>query len=343
MTLQAPHDTCREKRGKLIGAYDRQEPWRKDGATSMAAWSVAFAGVSFATGSEPVRVGRALEDLHLVSAALAEAELSHEQVRALTKVATPENEADLVEHAVGLTVAHTWALVRRLRTVTPREATDAHRRRYLRRRSDSDRSELRLAGRLHGAEGQTVVAALEPIAQAPAEPVSQTFEPWERRCADALVELAGLRLGRDADSDLATFVPHADLETSMAGDGPVEVSNGPDVAVETARQPACHDRVELAVDTTGGPIGVGRASLAVSAWLHRQVERRDQGCRWPGCVRTSWTHVRHLIDSANGGPTTLCNLAMLCGDATVSFTRATGGSTVAPQETFGSPTTTGRP
>jgi hypothetical protein len=42
------------------------------------------------------------------------------------------------------------------------------------------------------------------------------------------------------------------------------------------------------------------------------LQHRDQGCRFPGCgVRFGQGH--HLQHWAQGGPTTLSNLALLCG------------------------------
>ncbi len=43
-----------------------------------------------------------------------------------------------------------------------------------------------------------------------------------------------------------------------------------------------------------------------------QNRHRDQGCRFPGCERTRWTHSHHRIDWAQGGPTDLDNLITLC-------------------------------
>ena len=43
-----------------------------------------------------------------------------------------------------------------------------------------------------------------------------------------------------------------------------------------------------------------------------QNRHRDQGCRFPGCERTRWTHSHHRIHWAQGGPTDLDNLITLC-------------------------------
>ena len=43
------------------------------------------------------------------------------------------------------------------------------------------------------------------------------------------------------------------------------------------------------------------------------MDERDGGCRFPGCLRTRWTHGHHLIHWADLGPTNLDNLITLCG------------------------------
>ncbi|MCZ7530972.1 MAG: HNH endonuclease [Acidimicrobiia bacterium] len=40
---------------------------------------------------------------------------------------------------------------------------------------------------------------------------------------------------------------------------------------------------------------------------------RDRGCAWPGCDRPpEWTDAHHIVHWANGGRTSLDNLALLC-------------------------------
>jgi HNH endonuclease len=56
---------------------------------------------------------------------------------------------------------------------------------------------------------------------------------------------------------------------------------------------------------------VGRRTRVIPPALRRALEARDRGCRFPGCgVRHAQGH--HLHHWANGGPTRLDNLALLC-------------------------------
>jgi hypothetical protein len=64
-------------------------------------------------------------------------------------------------------------------------------------------------------------------------------------------------------------------------------------------------------DAEGKVLDVGRRTRAVPAALHRALERRDRGCRFPGCgLRHCDAH--HVVHWADGGATRLANLPLLC-------------------------------
>jgi hypothetical protein len=70
-------------------------------------------------------------------------------------------------------------------------------------------------------QGAVVVKALERVAaQAPPLP-SRVYEDFESRAADALVELAGISVGRDSDADRATVVVHVDRGLGQGQPAPV--------------------------------------------------------------------------------------------------------------------------
>jgi hypothetical protein len=48
--------------------------------------------------------------------------------------------------------------------------------------------------------------------------------------------------------------------------------------------------------------------------MMRALIARDKHCRFPGCDRpVAWTQGHHLKHWADGGPTLIFNLALLCG------------------------------
>jgi len=61
------------------------------------------------------------------------------------------------------------------------------------------------------------------------------------------------------------------------------------------------------------PLDLGIPTETIPPHLRRAVARRDRHCRFPGCERSpAACHVHHLIPKAEGGPTSLCNCALLC-------------------------------
>jgi len=82
----------------LIADFDRRGGW-KDGFGSCAEWLAWKIGIKIGSARERVRAARALENLPQTAGALREGSISYAKVRALTRVATPESEAKLLEFA----------------------------------------------------------------------------------------------------------------------------------------------------------------------------------------------------------------------------------------------------
>jgi hypothetical protein len=61
------------------------------------------------------------------------------------------------------------------------------------------------------------------------------------------------------------------------------------------------------------PLDIGAATETIPAHLRRAVAVRDRGCRFPGCDQPATAcHPHHIIPRAQGGPTSLTNLLLLC-------------------------------
>ncbi|WP_052440647.1 HNH endonuclease signature motif containing protein [Streptacidiphilus anmyonensis] len=62
-------------------------------------------------------------------------------------------------------------------------------------------------------------------------------------------------------------------------------------------------------------VSIGRTTRTVPAHLRDAVVARDRHCVWPGCDRPpTWCEAHHLVHWADGGETSLANLALLCGE-----------------------------
>ncbi len=147
----------------LVGELDRREGWREWGCKSCAHWLSLRCGLGLTAARQQVRVARALSELPEITASFGRGELSYSQVRALTRVATPEIEAELLSVARHATGAQLEVLVGSYRGVLARElekVNDAHRTRFLIYSHDDDGS-LVISARLPAEEGALVLEALE--------------------------------------------------------------------------------------------------------------------------------------------------------------------------------------
>lgn len=298
-----------------VGSLRASEAWRDDGCRSLADWLVQRLGLLHRTAAELVFVAERLRDLPALAAAFAEGRLSWDQLRFAVVLATPETQAAVAAEAAGRSARELERLAQEARRIEREEADLRHRRRYVRWRSAGD-GMTRLTGLLADADAAVVTCALHRhAADAPKDPDTGTFEPYDARCADALRDLASAALADDHDPDLATVVVHTDLSVLLGDDtGFAELEDGTSLAAETARRLACDCRIEVAIDDvrTGATVGIGRATRTVPPWLRRQVRRRDAGCRFPGCDRRRFLHAHHVRFWRHGGPTELGNLASLC-------------------------------
>ena len=100
---------------ELVPAYDEQEGWARHGLASCAHWLQWQCGTNLGAAREKVRVARALPALPKISEAFREGRLSYSKVRAMTRVATPKNEAFLLNIARHGTAAHVETVVRNYR------------------------------------------------------------------------------------------------------------------------------------------------------------------------------------------------------------------------------------
>jgi len=118
--------------------------------------------------------------------------------------------------------------------------------------------------------------------------------------------------------DRHTLVLHAPLE-ELAGQDvsdpvPIDDDHGRmrSMSRSTLRRLACEAGLVLVATDGGSPIDLGRRDRRLSAALRRALRLRDRTCRFPGCHATRHLHTHHVRHWADGGPTDLDNLVLLC-------------------------------
>jgi len=83
----------------LIAEFDRREGWFQWGILSCAHWLNWKCGIGLGAARDKVRVARSLESLPNISEAFRSGQVSYSKVRAMTRVATVENETYLLNIA----------------------------------------------------------------------------------------------------------------------------------------------------------------------------------------------------------------------------------------------------
>jgi len=329
--LSAHLDAATARLLALIREFDARGGWNT-GFSSCAAWLGWRVGLDLGAARERVRVARALGTLPRLAEALARGELSYAKVRALTRVATPETEARLLAVGRAGTAAHIERIVRGWRRVDrqaeARQATRQHAERGLHVYQDDDGTVV-VRGRLTSEAGALLTRALDAAREtlyqrarvtggATAPDPAMALPTRAQQQADALALLAETALHHEIDpgapGERYQVVVHVDAAVLADPEQPGQsvLEEGSHVSAETSRRLACDaSRVVMRHDDEGRIVEVGARTRTIPPALRRALLHRDRSCRFPGChVRVGQGH--HVRHWAQGGPTTLGNLVLLC-------------------------------
>lgn len=74
----------------------------------------------------------------------------------------------------------------------------------------------------------------------------------------------------------------------------------------------CDGVVQPVWERDGVPFSVGRSQRVVPGRTRRIVQRRDRGCRVPGCSADRFVEIHHILHWLEGGATDTWNLVCLC-------------------------------
>ncbi len=330
----------------LVAEYDRRRGWELGGHRTCAHWLAFRTGIDLGAARQRVRASRALEELPETSAAMSQGKLSFSMVRALTRVATPENEADLLDLARGCTAAQFEKIVRGFRLGSRQDEAAREQARHESREFSvfpDEEGMYVVRGRLTPEIGALLMRAVEAAGDAlyrergfAVRVENGSAEPSRRvaaqRRADAIGLVAERALaagfgqdGTSSETDLPAplsgtraeryqVLLYVDAETlTAAGElGRSELEDGTRVSAETSRRLACDASVVPIRHGNGAnDLNVGRKTRTVSPALRRALEARDRGCRFPSCG-LRFTDAHHVKHWADGGETKLGNLVLLC-------------------------------
>ena len=299
----------------LLYRFDKEERWT--GWRSCAHWLSWRAGLTMNPARERVRVARCLATLPQIAANMEKGRLSWSKVRALTRVATAENEGRLIEFALHHTASQLERFVRAWRSAEAATATvdgesEMAARRHLSVQVD-EHGMYRIRGRLLPEVGALLMRTLdaagdelyraEQAAEREAEAAPEPEAAWEpaplrlprtprERHHDALG--AWLEARTEANVQLV-------VHTVAGSTGIVATEDGSYVPAGTSRRLTCDaEAVRVTRELDGSVLDVGRRRRTVDWRLRKALDVRDGGCRFPGCG-SRYTQAHHAVPWAEGG------------------------------------------
>jgi hypothetical protein len=326
--LQRSAELLELERLRRLADIDQRGLYRRDGHLSVASWLADKFKVLWGTARDHVRTARALQEMPETRRAVDEGELSMSCVRVLVaaREADPtafrEAEEQLVEaariHSTGglKRVAAYWRqAVERERSLEGEDRIREQRRLHA---SVTFLGMVRLDGILDPEIGETLLTALQAVLDAsihsPGESDDRT--PGQRR-ADALGEICRRFLDSTDRPNVGGERPH--LTVTVAAEalpegGSGEMDHVGPVDGEVARRLGCDASITRVVMAgPSEPLDVGRRTPVVPPAMRRAVIVRDRQCRFPGCDRPhTWCDAHHVVHWADGGPTAMPNLILLC-------------------------------
>jgi hypothetical protein len=204
------------------------------------------------------------------------------------------------------------------RNAENREGARQHKSRALHVYPDEDGMVV-VRGRLTPEVGALLMRALDAGREAVSQPLRVEDTPtMAQQQADALALVAETalhqRLDPGAPGERYQVVVHVDAAALADPDQPGQsvLEDGTHVPAETSRRLACDaSRVVMRHDEHGHAVEIGARTRTIPPALRRALHHRDHGCRFPGCG-LPFGQGHHIEHWAQGGPTTLSNLAMLC-------------------------------
>jgi len=276
-------------------------------------------GLNEGAAREKIRVAHALGNLPLISESMSKGEISYSKVRAVTRVATPDNEEELLSIALGGTAGQVERIVRAWRKVDleaeKEHANDQQERAQFSTFTDDDGMVI-VKGRLPAEIGAVFIKALEAASDVVYR--QDTERPLEHRQMEALKLISEAALKGELDpgnsADRYQVVVHVDQQVledpSQPGQSALEGGIG--VSAETSRRIACDASiVEMKHDEKGNVLDVGRKKRTIPPAIRRALDARDPTCVWPGC-HCKYVQGHHIKFWAEGGATKLNNLCNLC-------------------------------
>jgi hypothetical protein len=310
-----------------LGEFAGSRQWEGHGIQSVGHWSDINLGLPSRLVNELAVVASRLPELPELREAFAEGALSLDKVRAVASVATAVSDATFTHMARAGSVAQLQRICAAYRRVNENENDEKAEERREQRRGVTKRAVddglVRITATLDPDEAAIVFAAIDARVEdawragnpRDDETTAEVCAPdLASRRADALVELAaeGAQVGPDpmmAGEHVGVHI-HVDAAvlTGERVDGVCEIDGIGPVTRRLVQRMLCDCQVTLTADFPHASIDLGRSQRTVNRRQRRALQRRDRGCRFPGCAMFRFLHAHHAVPWEHNGPTDMDNL-----------------------------------
>jgi hypothetical protein len=312
----------------LIAAYDRRKISSTEYELSTTAWLKSRCRMSATEASGTLKTARALAQMPDIAEQALAGNVVQNAIKLLarTRDAHPEqftqDETMFAEFSTYLdpgdlrrAVSYWVQQVDYPSALDDVESMRRSRRFYFNR---SYRGMWGATGDLDPESGHVISAALHSLTD-PANLDHADTRSMPQRNADALTDICKFFLDHnDSVETSGGEKPHItvtlDYETLSGQANRLPEIDGVAVDPETLRRLTCDAGiVPIVLGSDSEVLDVGRRTRTIPTAVRRALEQRDGGCTWKGCTApASWTDAHHIIHWADGGETSLSNLALLC-------------------------------
>jgi hypothetical protein len=309
-----------------LARFDAADGWQGAGIRSIGHWADINLGIAARPAAQLAKAAARLDELPALRAAFAEGAVSLDKVQLIAEVATAATDEKFATIARAGTVAQIRRICSTYRHVTTPDTPEAAASRAARRSvtvTPLDDGLVRIVALLEADEAAVVLAALDARVetawrQSRPDHDDQPPPDLSERRATALAELAteGLCQGphpvvRGERIEIRINVD-ADVLTGARHDGVCTIEGIGAASPNLVRRLACDATIRAAFEVAPGIFDLGRTHRLVNRRQRRALQKRDGGCRYPGCTQTRYIDAHHCLDWELGGRTDMNNLLLLC-------------------------------
>lgn len=305
---------------QLLIELDKRQVPLHDGCRSLQEWTAGRLDLAPETAATLVRTARRLDHQPDLAADLAGGHVTFDRTVEESGLLASGAPPDLVARSRGWDLAGVRRMAARHRRLKAADEREIFLDRFVALQPNLDESAYRLWGRLPGADGRIVEAALTERAEQFPSPSPGFRRSRPQRHADALVAIAqdsldgGHHEGIGTTTPLVSIFVDAELGASTRGEAGASIAAGPRVGPLTLEEILCDGSAEVLTTSNGGtPLALGPTSRTIPPKLRRFVLYRDGGtCTAEGCCSRYRLQPHHIKPRAGGGTNEPSNLTTLC-------------------------------